>query len=516
MFQRILIANRGEIAVRIIRACREMGIEPVAVYSDVDRRALHVRQAALCEYLGPAQASESYLNIPRILEAARRSGAEAIHPGYGFLSENPAFARACREAGIVFIGPSPESMEMLGSKTRARQTMQKANVAVVPGTDRGLTSTAEALALAESIGYPVMLKAAAGGGGKGMRLVASSRELPSAMEAAKSEALRSFGDSEVYLEKFIENPRHVEMQIFGDTHGHVVYLAERECSVQRRHQKVLEEAPCSFVDPAMRRRMGEVAVQAAHSAHYCNAGTIEFLVDPAGNFYFLEMNTRLQVEHPVTELVTGIDLVQLQLRIAAGEPLPFEQQDITLRGHAVELRVYAEDPDHNFFPSPGRITRLVEPSGPGIRQDSGVYEGWDVPLDYDPLLAKLIAYGEDRPQVLARLRRALGEYRIGGIQTNLALFRRILGDPAFQAGHVDTGFLDRLLRETPAPEAHTPDAPAPEAASIAAIAAVLFAQAPAAGANAPAAGAASVAAYPTPGAQPRAWKSAARLEGVKR
>ena len=364
MFQRILIANRGEIAVRIIRACREMGIEPVAVYSDVDRRALHVRQAGLCEYLGPAQASESYLNIPRILEAARRSGAEAIHPGYGFLSENPAFARACREAGIVFIGPSPESMEMLGSKTRARQNMKKANVPIVPGTDRGLTSAAEALALAESIGYPVMLKAAAGGGGKGMRLVANSRELPSAMQAAQSEALRSFGDSEVYLEKFLENPRHVEMQIFGDTYGNVVYLAERECSVQRRHQKVLEEAPCAFVDPAMRRRMGEVAVQAAKSAHYCNAGTIEFLVDAAGNFYFLEMNTRLQVEHPVTELVTGIDLVQLQIRVAAGEPLPFEQQDITLRGHAIELRIYAEDPRTISSPRPDASPASSSPPVP--------------------------------------------------------------------------------------------------------------------------------------------------------
>ena len=505
MFRRILIANRGEIAVRILRACREMGIEPVAVYSDVDRRALHVRQADLCEYLGPAQASESYLNIPRILEAARRSGAEAVHPGYGFLSENPSFARACREAGIVFIGPSPESMEMLGSKTRARQKMKEANVAIVPGTASALTSTAEALALAESIGYPVMLKAAAGGGGKGMRLVASSRELPSAMEAAMSEALRAFGDSEVYLEKFIENPRHVEMQIFGDTHGNVVYLGERECSVQRRHQKVLEEAPCSWIGPAMRRRMGEVAAQAARSAHYCNAGTIEFLVDAAGNFYFLEMNTRLQVEHPVTELVTGIDLVQLQIRIAAGEPLPFTQQDITLRGHAIELRVYAEDPDHNFFPSPGRITRLIEPSGPGIRLDSGVYESWEVPLDYDPLLAKLIAYGEDRPQVLARLGRALGEYRIGGIQTNLALFRRILGHPAFQAGAIDTGFLDRLLRETPAVSAETQNGQAPEAAAIAAIAAVEFSQQSTT--DAPAQNAAL---------KPRAWKSAARFEGVSR
>jgi acetyl-CoA carboxylase biotin carboxylase subunit len=395
-------------------------------------------------------------------------------------------------------------MEMLGSKTRARQQMEKAKVAIVPGTDRGLTSTAEALTLAESIGYPVMLKAAAGGGGKGMRHVPGARELPSAMEAAQSEARRSFGDAEVYLEKFLENPRHVEMQIFGDTHGNVVYLAERECSVQRRHQKVLEEAPCSFLDPSMRRRMGEVAVQAAKSANYCNAGTIEFLVDASGNFYFLEMNTRLQVEHPVTELVTGIDLVQLQLRVAAGEPLPFEQQDIALRGHAIELRIYAEDPEHNFFPSPGRITRLIEPSGPGIRLDSGVYEGWDVPLDYDPLLAKLVGYGEDRQQVIARLRRALDEYSIGGIQTNLPFFRRILLDPAFRAGHVDTGFLDRLLQDAPALTE-----PAPEAASIAAVAAVLFAQAPVAGA-------ASVAASLTSDPRPRAWKSAALQEGVNR
>jgi acetyl-CoA carboxylase, biotin carboxylase subunit len=500
MFKRILIANRGEIAVRIIRACREMGIEPVAVYSDVDRRALHVRHAGLCQYLGAAQASESYLNIPNILEAARRSRAEAIHPGYGFLSENPTFARACREAGIVFIGPSPESMEMMGSKTRARQKMKEAGVAVVPGTASGLASTAEALAVAESIGYPVMLKAAAGGGGKGMRLVANSRELPSAMQAAQSEAERSFGDSEVYLEKFIETPRHVEMQIFGDSHGNVAYLAERECSVQRRHQKVLEEAPCSWIDPALRRRMGEVAVQAARSANYCNAGTIEFLVDAANNFYFLEMNTRLQVEHPVTELVTGIDLVQLQIRVAAGEPLPFTQQDIAIRGHAIELRVYAEDPDRNFFPSPGRITRLVEPAGPGIRHDSGVYEGWDVPLDYDPLLAKLIAYGENRSQVLARLHRALGEYSIGGIQTNLPLFRRILGDPAFQAGRVDTGFLDRFLQQPPSPTVPTPDAD-----SIAALAAVIFSQQSPSGAPAQNAH-----------AQPRAWKAAARLEGVDR
>jgi acetyl-CoA carboxylase biotin carboxylase subunit len=518
MFKRILIANRGEIAVRVIRACREMGIESVAVCSDVDRRSLHVRKADFCEYLGPAQASESYLNVPKILEAARRSGAEAIHPGYGFLSENAGFARACSKAGIVFVGPSPESMEMMGSKTRARQNMKKANVPFVPGTDTGLKSAAEALAVAESIGYPVMLKAAAGGGGKGMRVVTNPKDLASALETTQSEAQRSFGDSEVYIEKFIENPRHVEMQLFGDTHGNVIYLAERECSVQRRHQKVLEEAPCSFVDPDMRRRMGEVAVQVAKAANYYNAGTVEFLIDANKNFYFLEMNTRLQVEHPVTEMVTGIDLVQLQLRVAAGEPLPLRQEDIILRGHSMELRVYAEDPDNNFFPSPGRITRLISPSGPGIRRDSGMYEGWVVPLDYDPLLAKLIAYGENRTQVINRLRRALSEYFIGGIKTNLSLFRRILLDPDFQAGRIDTGFLDRLLQEPPIIDARTV-----RRVPIVALAAAIFAQQPPPGAHPARTDDGLHAATPRTApvvedgeVKPSGWKTAARTEGVGR
>jgi acetyl-CoA carboxylase biotin carboxylase subunit len=517
MFKRILIANRGEIAVRVIRACREMGIESVAVYSDVDRRALHVRKADLCEYIGAAQASESYLNIPKILEAARRSGAEAIHPGYGFLSENAKFARACREAGIVFIGPSPESMEMMGSKTKARQNMKKAHVPFVPGTETGLTSAAEALSVAETIGYPIMLKAAAGGGGKGMRMVRTAAELANALEAAQSEALRSFGDAEVYIEKFIENPRHVEMQIFGDTQGNVIYLAERECSVQRRHQKVLEEAPCSFVDPDMRRRMGEVAVQVGKAAKYCNAGTVEFLVDANKNFYFLEMNTRLQVEHPVTELITGIDLVQLQLHVAAGEPLPFKQEDITLRGHAMELRIYAEDPDNNFFPSPGRITRLISPSGPGIRRDGGMYEGWVVPLDYDPLLSKLIAYGENRQQVINRLRRALNEYFIGGIKTNLSLFRRILLHPDFQAGRVDTGFLDRLLQEPRVVDEQTA-----RRVPIVALAAAIFAQQPPPGAQPPsshdglhAAGQRSAASAKNGSAKSSGWKATALIEGLR-
>jgi acetyl-CoA carboxylase biotin carboxylase subunit len=444
MFKRVLIANRGEIAVRIIRACRELGIESVAVFSDVDRKALHVRKADYAYHIGPATASESYLNIAKVLDVAKRSGAEAIHPGYGFLSENAGFARACRDAGIKFIGPSPESMDMMGSKTRARQNMKKAGVPFVPGSERGLDLDA-AERLAEQIGYPVMLKAAAGGGGKGMRMVSSAEELHSAYENARSEAQRAFGDNEVYIEKFIVNTRHVEMQIFGDEHGNVVYLGERECSVQRRHQKVLEESPSPIVDEEIRRRMGEIAVRVGKAANYYNAGTVEFLVDQDRNFYFLEMNTRLQVEHPVTEFVTGLDLVHLQMHIATGEKLPFGQSDITLRGHAIECRIYAEDPDNNFFPSPGQITRLISPSGPGIRRDSGMYEGWTVPLDYDPLLAKLVGYGETRDQAIHRLLRALYEYFVGGIKTNTSLFRRILKDPDFQAGNIDTGFLDRLL-----------------------------------------------------------------------
>ena len=499
MFKRILIANRGEIAVRIIRACREMGIESVAVYSDVDRRALHVRKADHAVHLGPAQASESYLNIPKVLEAARRTGAEAIHPGYGFLSENARFARACEEAGIKFIGPSATSMEMMGSKTRARQNMKKAGVPFVPGSEKGMDVDATEK-LAAQIGYPVMLKAAAGGGGKGMRLVRDPKDLRSSFEAAQSEAQRSFGDNEVYIEKFIENPRHVEVQIFADEYGDCVYLGERECSVQRRHQKVMEESPSPVVTPDMRQKMGEIAVRAAKAAKYANAGTIEFLVDQQRNFYFLEMNTRLQVEHPVTELVTGLDLVHLQIRIAAGEKLPLKQEDISVRGHAIELRIYAEDPDNNFFPSPGRITRLISPSGPGIRRDSGMYEGWEVPLDYDPLLAKLIGYGETREMAIDRLRRALAEYFVGGIKTNISLFRRILLHPDFRSGNLDTGFLDRLLKE-PAPH----DGRTEERIPIAAIAAAIFASQPSTAASG------SAKAAPAPSK----WKATGREEALR-
>jgi acetyl-CoA carboxylase biotin carboxylase subunit len=471
-FRKILIANRGEIAVRVIRACRELGIASVAVFSEVDRGALHVRRATEAYAIGPAPATESYLNVDRIIATAKRANADAIHPGYGFLSENPALARACRAANIKFIGPTPEAMELMGSKTRARQAMLTAKVPLVPGSAQGLASLDEAKRVAAEVGYPVMLKAAAGGGGKGMRAVASEKELASAFAAARSEAQRAFNDPEVYIEKQLVDPRHIEIQIFGDEHGALVYLGERECSIQRRHQKVIEESPSPIVDAEMRRRMGEVAVAVGRAAGYTNAGTVEFLVDSHKDFYFLEMNTRLQVEHPVTEFVTGLDLVHLQIRVAAGEKLPFRQEDVALRGHAIECRVYAEDPDHNFLPSPGRIQKLTLPSGPGVRNDSGMYEGWTVPLEYDPLLAKLITYAPTRAQAAARMERALAEYFIGGIRSNLSLFRAVLRHPDFVAGRLSTGFLDRMLSERkPAQPPANGDS---EHATVAAIAAALF------------------------------------------
>jgi len=505
MFKKVLIANRGEIAVRIIRACREMGIASVAVFSEVDRAALHVTQADEAYPIGPSAAAESYLNFARILDVARRSGAPAIHPGYGFLSENARFARACTDAGIRFIGPPAKAMELMGSKTRARQAMAAAGVPLVPGSKNGL-SLAEAQDLAGQIGFPVMIKAAAGGGGKGMRLVRTGAELKDAFATAQSEALRAFNDGELYLEKLIENPRHIEIQVLADEHGNVVYLGERECSVQRRHQKVIEEAPSPVVDEQLRRRMGSVAVQAAKSAGYTNAGTVEFLVDADRNFYFLEMNTRLQVEHPVTELITGLDLVHLQLRIAAGEKLPFRQDDVKLRGHAIECRIYAEDPENNFFPSPGKITRLLRPSGPGVREDSGVYEGWTVPLDYDPMLSKLIVNAPDRASAVARMRRALDEYFVGGIKTNLPLFRRILEHPNFLAGRIDTGFLDRLLAVKPASTA------ANGLSEIAAVSAALFAATVAPSTN----GGNVRRVEDRKKTGGRAWKRAARVEATQR
>jgi acetyl-CoA carboxylase biotin carboxylase subunit len=504
MFKKILVANRGEIAVRLMRACRELGITSVAVYSDVDRASLHVCKADEAYHIGPAAATESYLNIGKILEVAKLSEAEAIHPGYGFLAENATFAQACADAGVKFIGPTAAAMEIMGSKTRARQAMEKSGVPMVPGTSRALESLEQAHEVSARIGYPVMLKAAAGGGGKGMRLVEVPGDLNSALEAAKSEAQRAFGNGDVYIEKAIVNPRHIEMQVLADEHGNTIYLGERECSIQRRHQKVLEEAPSPLVDPEMRRQMGEVAVRVAKTARYTNAGTVEFLVDQDKNFYFLEMNTRLQVEHPVTELITGLDLVHLQIRIAAGERLPFNQDEIGIRGHAMECRIYAEDPDNNYLPSPGKISLLLAPSGPGIRRDSGMYEGWTVPIDYDPLLAKLIGYGTDRQQAISRLARALNEYFVGGIKTNISLFRRILSHEDFRAGNVNTGFLDRLL-SSERPEAEQ------ENARIAAIAAGVFAildPAPSIFTN----GGSS---HRTGNGDPSGWKKAARIEALR-
>jgi acetyl-CoA carboxylase biotin carboxylase subunit len=443
MFQKVLIANRGEIAVRLIRGLREMGVASVAVYSDADRSSLHVRMADEAVHVGPSASSESYLKIDAILGAARKSGAEAIHPGYGFLSENAAFAEACEDAGIVFIGPRASAIRSLGSKIEARKIAEAAGAPVVPGTTEAITSISQAKEIASLLGYPVLLKASAGGGGKGMRRVDAESALESAMRDASSEAERAFRNGEIYLEKFVEEPRHIEIQILGDLHGNLVHLGERECSLQRRHQKVIEECPSPLValHPEMRSAMGEAALRVARAAGYSNAGTAEFLVDKHRNFYFLEMNTRLQVEHPVTELATGLDLVHLQLRIAAGEPLPFKQEEITWRGSAIECRVYAEDPDNQFLPSPGRIAQLREPQGPGIRLDSGVYPGWTVPFEYDPLLAKLAAWGSDRLTAIARLDRALAEYSLTGIRHNIFYFREILADAEFREGRLNTGFL---------------------------------------------------------------------------
>jgi len=470
MFRKVLIANRGEIAVRVIRTLREMGIASVAVYSDPDRTSLHVRMADEAEHVGPGPSAESYLRIDRILDAARRHGAEAIHPGYGFLSENADFAAACEEAGIVFIGPSAASIRAMGSKTAARQTAIAVGAPVVPGTDHGVTID-EASEFARAHGYPILLKAVAGGGGKGMRRVDSEADLAGALRDAASEAERAFRSGEIYVEKLIERPRHIEIQVLGDRHGNLVHLGERECSIQRRHQKVVEECPSPLVaaHPAMRRAMGEAAVRAARGAEYYNAGTVEFLVDQDRNFYFLEMNTRLQVEHPVTELVTGLDLVRLQVEIAAGARLPFTQDEISWRGSAIECRIYAEDPFNNFLPFPGKITRLARPLGPGIRLDASIYDGWTVPIEYDPLLAKLAVWADCREAATARMIRALREYDVSGIRTNISFFRQILEDAEFASGALHTGFIEDFFRRRKEVE------PPSEYAAAAALAAALHA-----------------------------------------
>jgi acetyl-CoA carboxylase biotin carboxylase subunit len=464
MFRKVLIANRGEIAIRVMRGCRELGLSPVAVYSEADRNALHVQMADEAYLIGPPPATESYLVIDRIIEAAQVSGAEAIHPGYGFLAENANFARACEEQGLVLIGPPSTAIALMGDKTAARRAMQAAGVPVVPGIDRFLRDDEEAYQVVAAIGYPVMIKAALGGGGKGMRLVYQAEQLGDALRAARSEARSSFGDAAIYIEKYVPNPRHVEIQVLADAYGQVIHLGERECSIQRRHQKVVEESPSPLMTEGLRIQMGQAAVRAAQAAHYRNAGTVEFLVDEQGNFYFLEMNTRLQVEHPVTEMVTGIDLVQAQLRIADGEALGIRQDDIRLHGTAIECRIYAEDPAYNFRPSPGRITVLQAPAGPWVRDERGIFAGGEVSPFYDPMISKLVVWGATRQEAIARMRRALGEYVIGGIKTTIPFHLWLMDDPDFQAGRLDTGFIERRYR----PQAVQPDQVAQDMALIAA------------------------------------------------
>ena len=437
----LLVANRGEIAVRVIRTCRERGIEAVAVYSDADADALHVRLADRAVRLGPAPSSESYLVAERVLDAARQTGADAVHPGYGFLSENADFARACAAAGVTFVGPPPQAIHLMGDKTEARKLMAQADVPMAPGTPDAIADPAEAERVAGEIGYPVLVKAAAGGGGKGMRVVDRAEDFEGAFERATSEAQNAFGDGRVYVEKYLVGPRHIEIQVLADTHGNVVHLFERDCSIQRRHQKVIEEAPSAVLSPELRAAMGAAAVQAARACDYVGAGTVEFLLDADHRFYFLEMNTRLQVEHPVTELVTGLDLVAEQIRIAEGEPLGYAQDEVRMWGHAVECRVYAEDVPAGFLPAPGPLLRHRPPSGPGVRVDSGVEEGDEIPVYYDPMVAKLCTWAPTREQAIRRMDRALGEYDVAGVRTTIPFCRTVMNHPAFVSGHFDTGFV---------------------------------------------------------------------------
>lgn len=442
MFKKVLVANRGEIAVRILRACEERGLSTVAVYSDADRSALHVRFADEAYNIGPAPSRESYLRIDKLLEVAHKAGAEAIHPGYGFLSENADFAEACEAEGIAFIGPPAAAIRTMGDKVAARRSMVAAGVPVAPGTPQGL-SDEEAMQAAGQIGFPLLIKAAAGGGGKGMRVVRHADDLPGSLNAARREAKSAFGNDTVYMEKLVENARHIEVQILADQHGNVIHLGERECSIQRRHQKLIEEAPSVAVNEELRTRMGAIAVRAAQAVKYVNAGTFEFLLDRDGHFYFLEMNTRLQVEHPVTEMVTGVDIVKEMIAIASGRKLRWKQEDIRPRGWAIECRVTAEDPFNHFMPSGGRVVTLTEPTGPGVRVESGIYEGFEVSLYYDPMIAKLIVWGETRPEAILRMRRALREYKIGGIKTSIPFHQQIMDSTRFMWGTFDTTFLEQ-------------------------------------------------------------------------
>ena len=441
--KKILIANRGEIAVRIMRSCREMGIETVAVYSDADRSSLHVRYANEAYHIGPSTSSESYLRMDKILEVARLSGADAIHPGYGFLSENAQFARECRAAGIKFIGPSAESIEAMGDKISARKRMIAAGVPVVPGTTEKITDEEEAIRIIRGIGLPVMIKASAGGGGKGMRLVKKEDEINEAIRGAKSEAQTAFGDDSLYIEKYIESPHHIEFQVLADSYGDAVHMYERECSVQRRHQKVIEETPSPIMTPEVREKMGACAVAATKAANYEGAGTIEFIVDNQLNFYFLEMNTRLQVEHPITERVVGVDLVREQIRVAEGFPLPFRQKELKMNGHSMECRIYAEDTENNFMPNPGKITHITEPMGLGVRCDGYIHEGYTIPIYYDPMISKLIIWGRTREEVIERMRRALFEYKISGVKTSIKYLVKIMETPDFRNGTYDTHFIEK-------------------------------------------------------------------------
>ncbi len=445
MFNKILIANRGEIALRIIRACKEMNIRTVAVYSEADQDALHVKLADEAYCIGPAPSTRSYLNIANIISTAEITGADAIHPGFGFLSENANFAEICQSHGIKFIGPSVEAIEKMGNKAVARETMIKAGVPVVPGTEGIINSEEEAIKIADEIGYPVMIKASAGGGGRGMRIAQGKKDLLKALQTASSEAQAAFGNAEVYIEKYVEEPRHIEFQILGDEHGNVVYLGERDCSVQRRNQKLIEEAPSAALTPQLRAKMGEAAIKAAKSVNYANAGTVEFLLDKHNNFYFIEMNTRIQVEHPVTELITGVDLVKAQIGIAAGEPLGMTQEDVKIDGWAMECRINAEDPDKNFMPSPGTITAYHQPGGMGVRIDSAVYAGYAIPPFYDSMIGKLIVWGKDREEAIQRMQRALNEFVIEGVKTTIPYHLRILDNAFFQRGEVYTNFIQRRM-----------------------------------------------------------------------
>lgn len=510
--KKILIANRGEIAVRIGRACREMGISPVAVYSECDRTALHVRLADEAYPIGGSAPRDSYLRIDRILDAAKKSGADAVHPGYGFLAEQAAFARAVQDAGLTFIGPTSENIAVMGSKTAARAAAARARVPVVPGTPDPIPaaiSDRELEELAHSIGYPVLVKAVSGGGGKGMRTVLDPEDLAGAVRAARSEADAAFGDAAVYLERRLTRPRHIEVQVLGDQHGTVLPFVERECSIQRRHQKVIEETPSVAVTPELRRSLAEAAAAVARAVGYTNAGTVEFLVDfggPGGQFFFLEMNTRLQVEHPITEMVSGLDLVQWQIRIARGERLDLDPDSLlTPKGHAIECRIYAEDPDNHFLPSPGRILALRAPAGPGIRDDSGVTAGNEVPIFYDPMISKLVAWAEDRPRAIARARRALREYVVAGIKTTLPFFAWLLEQPEFAAGRFHTTFLDELLAS---PNRRRFAEPEPGVEDAAVVAAVLDAMLSAAGPS-------EEEVRPPLGAASSRWKDRTRLEGVE-